>query len=115
MTRTQQSAPMQGQGSVGGIGMGMALDNNAGQGQGQGQHPFMQQQSMSVGGSRAGYGNGQQGTSQHVTFPFYAHFILVCLHDQTYSPVTRITIAMKDCHDIFTFCSSEDKLYRTMH
>lgn len=49
---------MQGQGSVGGIGMGMALDNSAGQGQGQ---HFMQQQSMSV-GSRASYGNGQQGT-----------------------------------------------------
>ena len=60
---------MQGQGSVGGIGMGMALDNNAGQGQGQGQHPFMQQQSMSVGGSRAGYGNGQQGTSHLIKFP----------------------------------------------
>lgn len=57
MTRTQQSAPMQGQGSVGGIGMGMALDNSVGQSQGQ---HFMQQQSMSV-GSRASYGNGQQG------------------------------------------------------
>ena len=57
MTRAQ-SAPMQsqgGQGQVGGLGMTMAQDNiNA-----QAQH-FMQQ-SMSVGGSRTGYGNGQQG------------------------------------------------------
>jgi hypothetical protein len=45
-----------GQGQVGGLGMAMAQDNiNA-----QAQH-FMQQ-SMSVGGSRTGYGNGQQGT-----------------------------------------------------
>ena len=81
MTRTQQSAPMQGQGSVGGIGMGMALDNNAGQGQGQGQHPFMQQQSMSVGGSRAGYGNGQQGKSLHITLhlPYHTEYVSVCL------------------------------------
>lgn len=44
-----------GQGQVGGLGMTMAQDNiNA-----QAQH-FMQQ-SMSVGGSRTGYGNGQQG------------------------------------------------------
>lgn len=43
-----------GQGQVGGLGMTMAQDNiNA-----QAQH-FMQQ-SMSVGGSRTGYGNGQQ-------------------------------------------------------
>lgn len=58
MTRAQ-SAPMQGQGGqgqVGGLGMAMAQDNiNA-----QAQH-FMQQ-SMSVGGSRTGYGNVQQGT-----------------------------------------------------
>jgi hypothetical protein len=45
-----------GQGQVGGLGMTMAQDNiNT-----QAQH-FMQQ-SMSVGGSRTGYGNGQQGT-----------------------------------------------------
>lgn len=45
-----------GQGQVGSLGMAMAQDNiNA-----QAQH-FMQQ-SMSVGGSRTGYGNGQQGT-----------------------------------------------------
>lgn len=55
MTRTQQSAPMQGsQGSVG-LNMGMAQDS----GGGQTQH-FMQQ-SMSAGGSRAAYGNGLQG------------------------------------------------------
>ena len=57
MTRSQQSAPMQGQagqGQTGGLGMGMTADNS-----GQGQH-FMQQ-SMSVGGARAVYGNGQPG------------------------------------------------------
>jgi hypothetical protein len=50
-----------GQGQVGGLGMTMAQDNiNA-----QAQH-FMQQ-SMSVGGSRTGYGNGQQGALNSIT------------------------------------------------
>lgn len=53
MTRTQQSAPMQGSQGSAGLNMGMAQDN----GGGQTQH-FMQQ-SMSAGGSRAAYGNGQ--------------------------------------------------------
>jgi hypothetical protein len=49
------------QGQVGGLGMTMAQDNiNA-----QAQH-FMQQ-SMSVGGSRTGYGNGQQGALNSIT------------------------------------------------
>jgi hypothetical protein len=43
-----------GQDQTGGLGMGMSSDNS-----GQAQH-FMQQ-SMSVGGNRAVYGNGQPG------------------------------------------------------
>lgn len=54
MTRSQQSAPMQGQVGQGQTGMGMTSDNSV-----QAQH-FMQQ-SMSVGGARTVYGNGQPG------------------------------------------------------